>query len=83
MDSQVGKGSVFPVSVLDRPRQRTHSCSYDGTDTLVAASGGKHIVFIDDEAAVREGMEHAAKAMGYTVTIAGSLEEICASSSTR
>jgi len=28
--------------------------SYDGTDTLVAAGGGKHIVFIDDEAAVRE-----------------------------
>jgi two-component system, sensor histidine kinase len=76
MDSQLGKGSVFRVSVpLGRFTELTRA-SYDGAEALVVAGSGKHIVFIDDEAAVREGMDTLLKQWGYTVTIAGSLEEM-------
>ena len=42
----------------------------------LAAASGERIAFIDDEATVREGMDTLLKQWGYTVTIAGSIEEM-------
>jgi signal transduction histidine kinase/ActR/RegA family two-component response regulator len=75
MNSQVGKGSVFRVSVPIGRLTQLSQPSFHGAEASPAGGGGKHIVFIDDEAAVREGMDALLKQWGYIVTTAGSLEE--------
>jgi len=75
LDSAPDKGSVFRVSVpigqmdqLSEPSV-TEIANHDENLT------GKHIVFIDDERAVREGMETLLAQWGCHVSTAGSLEE--------
>ncbi|HVK53781.1 MAG TPA: hybrid sensor histidine kinase/response regulator [Burkholderiales bacterium] len=75
LDSMVGKGSVFRVTVpLGEPGMPcggTLSTVVDHEEHL----SNKYVVFIDDERAVREGMETLLKQWGCQVTAAASLEE--------
>lgn len=75
LDSMVGKGSVFRIDV---PVGRAVHLSDDPTPWSQPAEDalhGRHVAFIDDESAVREGMAILLLQWGCSATVAGSLDE--------
>ena len=70
-----GRGSVFRV-LLPPTQLEEMPSMVQGADTIPAApEEGRTVLVIDDEAAVRAGMDELLRGWGYTVLLAGTIAE--------